>query len=60
MCIRDRPTVYTAGITGPGYFGKTRYDINTGTGHFGKFVRIRIPVQVQTFIPVPDTSVSSI
>ena len=30
---------------------KVRYDINTGTGHFGKF---------GTPIPVPDTSASSV
>ena len=40
-----------------------RYDINTGTGHFGKFGTTWIPVPpvpVKTFIPVPDTSVSSV
>ena len=40
-----------------------RYDINTGTGHFGKFGTTWIPVPlvpVQTFIPVPDTSVTSV
>ena len=34
---------------------------HTGTGHFGMFGTIWIPVPpvpVQTFIPVPDTSVS--
>ena len=40
-----------------------RYDINAGTGHFGKFGTMGIlvlPVLVQDFIPVPDTSVSSV
>ena len=40
-----------------------RYDTNTGIGHFGKFGTIWIPVPpvpIQTFIPVPDTSVSSV
>ena len=35
----------------------------TGTGHFGKFGTTSIPVPpvpVQTFIPVPDTLVSSV
>ena len=36
------------------------YDINTSTGHFGKFRTIWISVPVQTFIPAPDTSVSSV
>ena len=42
---------------------KVRYNINTCTGHFVKFGTIRIPVPpvpVQTFIPVRDTSVSSV
>ena len=40
-----------------------RYDINTGTGNFGKFGTTSIAVlavPVQTFVPVPEKSVSSV
>ena len=40
-----------------------RYDFHTATGNFAKFGTIWIPVPpvlVQTFMPVPDTSVSSV
>ena len=42
---------------------QVRYGVNTGTGNFGKFGTTSIPVPavpVQTFVPVPDTSVSSV
>ena len=43
---------YTAGIHTQVYRYMYQYDINTGTGHFGKFVT--------TSIPIPDTSVTSV
>ena len=42
---------------------EVRYHIETATGHLGKFGSMPIPVQpepIQTLIPVPDTSVSSV
>ena len=73
---RGVPAVYTTGITGTGHFGKfgtaptpvpetsvSSVRQNTVTGNFVKFGTTSMPIPavlVQTFVPVPDTSVGSV